>query len=111
MQFYIFLCFNIHVHKTKGGKIMTSLSQVKKEKVKQVYTLLQQNKTIILHGYCNYNGISMPHDSKLYLTRCNNIGWESFGSSAIKNNLKDLTWLINTIFKCKNKDFSFEIEK
>ena len=43
--------------------------------------------------------------SALYLTPSGNIGYEHFGSSAIKATLRDLEWLITVIFKTTPSGF------
>lgn len=50
----------------------------------------------VKYPYFNYN---------LYLTYGNFIGWEHYGSSAVKNNLEELEWLIDVIFKMTPEEF------
>ena len=73
----------------------------KQEKIKQVKKLLDLGYTIKIYGNNNGNGKIWLYD--------NYIMFQNFGQSAVKNNLKDLTWLINTIFEAKRKDFNFSI--
>ena len=39
------------------------------------------------------------------------IMWQCFGQSAVKNNLKDLTWLVNHILKASRVNISYQIVK
>ena len=36
------------------------------------------------------------------------IMWQSYGQSAIKNNFKDLLWLINDLFEAKGKSILYK---
>lgn len=73
------------------------------EALKEIYYNLQLGKS-----YGKYD--SYGFDAKLYLftsrvTGKNLIGWRNYGSSANKNTLKDLKWIINTIFDTTAKEF------
>ena len=57
------------------------------------------------------DSLRYPYFSEvLYLTPMNNIGWTNFGSSANKNTLKDLLWIIETIFQMTPSEFEKEYE-
>lgn len=72
----------------------------KKETIKNIMTLLDNGFTVYID-----NG-------ELWLSRCSKtnrkiIKWHCFGSSANRRNLRELTWIINTIFKCKYKNIVY----
>lgn len=53
-----------------------------------------------------YPDIKYPFfDCVLYITNFNNIGWSHYGSSANKNTLKNLFWIITVIFKLTPTEF------
>lgn len=68
----------------------------KKEAIKNIMALLDSGKTVYING--GYLWI-------MYDTRAGHkiIKWRNFGESAIKRTVKDLIWLLNTIFDCKYK--------
>lgn len=73
----------------------------KKEKIKRVMYLLELGKTV----YINYGGyLYLKYDER---TKRQVIKWRNFGESATRKSIKDLTWIINTIFDCKYKDFNY----
>lgn len=49
-------------------------------------------------------------DYNLYLTVNGNIGWCHYGSSCNKNTLKDLKWIITTIFDTTPEQFTKEYD-
>ena len=74
----------------------------KKEKIRQVMKLLEQGKTVYINSGYGY----------LWLGRCRVSGktliyWHNFGQSANRKNLKELAWILNTIFDCKYKNFNY----
>ena len=68
----------------------------KAEKVKQVYNLLNLGCVIGIRG-----GYIQKHNK--------NICYVNYGASAVRCNLENLKWIINTIFRFKNRDFDYEI--
>lgn len=73
----------------------------KKEKIEKVMYLLELGKTV----YINYSGyLWLRYDEK---AKRQVIMWRNFGESANRKNIKELTWIINTIFDCKYKDFNY----
>lgn len=75
----------------------------KNKKIREVMKLLDNGKTVKINGH-----------GELWLGRCRVSGktliyWRNFGQSANGRNLKELTWIINTIFNCKGKDFTYAI--
>ena len=72
----------------------------KQKKIREVMEALKENKTVKID-----NG-------SLWLGRCHVTGrqliyWQHFGQSANRCNIKELTWIINTIFDKKRKDFTY----
>ena len=75
----------------------------KKERIKNVKKLLDLGYTVRIYG--NPNG-----DGKVWI-KDNFIMFQNFGQSAVRNNIKDLTWLINNIFNAKRKNFNYTVTK
>lgn len=70
--------------------------------LKRIYKNINAGKS---YGY-NVVNVQYPYFSDvLYLTLQNNIGWTHYGSSANKNTLKELQWIITVIFKTTPEDF------
>lgn len=75
----------------------------KKEKIKKVMYLLELGKTV----YINDSGLLwLGYDER---AKRKIIRWQNFGQSANRKNIKELTWIINTIFDCKYKDFRYSV--
>lgn len=80
----------------------------KSEKIKEVMSYLDRAYTVRIDNgklwkkFSNCNLEDFHHREYIFYTH--------FGQSAIRRNLKELTWVINTIFEKKNKDFSFTVE-
>ena len=66
----------------------------KKETIKNIMKLLDSEKTVYINGGKLWE---IQERGKNYIKWCN------FGSSANRRTLEELTWVINTIFECKNK--------
>lgn len=66
----------------------------KKEAIKNIMALLDNGKIVYINGGCLWETIE--YNRKI-------IKWQNYGQSANRRNLKELTWLVNTIFECKNK--------
>ena len=79
---------------------------MKKEQIKQIKMLVNCGKIVQVKKENSSEKINlwMGNDNKF-------IFWRNFGQSVIKNNLKDLTWLINDLFEANRKNISFEIIK
>lgn len=71
---------------------MTKLN--KKETIKNIMQLLDNGKTIYID---NGELWKIYSKGKVY------IKWSRYGSSANRRTIKELTWIINTIFKYKYK--------
>lgn len=74
----------------------------KQKKIREVMEALKENKTVKIDG------------GSLWLGRCHVTGhkliyWQHFGQSANRCNIKELTWIINTIFDKKRKDFNYSV--
>lgn len=71
-----------------------------------------KHNLLIGKGYGKqYNNVKYPYfHYNLYLSEDNYIMYNHFGSSAVKNNLKDLYWLITTIFGMTPTEFLNEYE-
>lgn len=68
----------------------------KKEAIKNIMRLLDEGKTVYING------------GSMCLSRCIKtnrkiIKWQNYGQSANRRTIQELTWLVNTIFNCKNK--------
>ena len=72
----------------------------KKETIKSIMALLDNGKTIYINGGSLWGSYDMRANRKI-------IKWQNYGSSANRRNLKELTWIINTIFECKNKNIVY----
>ena len=72
----------------------------KKEAIKNIMRLLDEGKTVYINGGSLWETIDYKANRKI-------IKWQNYGQSANKRNLKELTWLVNTIFECKNKKIVF----
>lgn len=63
----------------------------------------------VKNGYSygkDYTYVPYPYfGAALYLTPFGNVGYTHYGSSAIKPTLKDLEWLITTIFRTTPEGF------
>jgi hypothetical protein len=68
----------------------------KKQTVKEIMTLLDNGKTVYIEDGCLWEG-------NCRLTGRRLIYWRHYGQSANRRNLRDLTWIINTIFERKGK--------
>lgn len=80
--------------KMKGLKKMSTL--------KMIYNNLQNGKVYgRMFDNCRYPFF----DSVLYKTNTGFIGWKNYGSSANKNTLKELKWIIEVIFHCTPEEF------
>ena len=72
----------------------------KQEKIKEVKHLINIGNIVKIN-----NGTLWLSDDNKYIM------FRNYGQSAVRNNIKDLTWLINIIFETKNKDFNYNIVK
>lgn len=80
----------------------------KTEKIKEIMKFLDKGYFIKIpceHGSTGILWEKYGRDCKKY------IYWKNFGESANRRNLRDLTWIINTIFQKKGKDFKYRISK
>lgn len=66
----------------------------KKEAVKNIMTLLDSGKTVYINGGYLWETFDRKAQRKI-------IKWQNFGQSANRRNLKELSWILNTIFDCK----------
>ena len=72
----------------------------KKETIKTIMALLDKGKTVYINGGSMWESFDIRANRKI-------IKWQNYGSSANRRNLKELTWIINTIFRCKNKNIVY----
>lgn len=72
----------------------------KKETIKNIMALLDSGKTVYINGGSIWETFDIRANRKI-------IKWQNYGSSANRRNLGELTWIINTIFRCKNKDIVY----
>lgn len=72
----------------------------KKETIRNIMALLDSGKTVCINGGELWLGRGRVNN-KIY------IFWQHFGSSANRRNLQELTWIINTIFRCKYKNIVY----
>ena len=71
-----------------------------------IYNNLQQGK---VYGY-NFTNVRFPY---FIIVLCKNgrfICWSNYGSSANKNTIKELEWIITVIFKCTPEEFVAKYE-
>jgi hypothetical protein len=75
----------------------------KAKKIRDIMKVLNDGKTVkidngtLWKGHCRVSGRQL-------------IYWQHYGQSANRCNIKELTWIINTIFEKKRKDFSYVVE-
>lgn len=72
----------------------------KKKTIKDIMRLLDDDKTVYIGEGCLWEG-------NCRLTGRRLIFWQHYGQSANRRNLRDLTWIINTIFNCKGKAIEY----
>lgn len=77
---------------------MTRLN--KKETIKNIMQLLDNGKTVYINGGSIWETYDIRANRKI-------IKWQNYGSSANRRNLNELTWIVNTIFRCKNKNIVY----
>ena len=73
----------------------------KTSKIKEIKTQLNIGNKVKV--FCGSANITLWINDPKYIT------WLSYGQSAIKNNLKELTWLLNNILNSKRKDIKYII--
>lgn len=73
-------------------------------KIKEVMKLLDEGKYVKIED--EYGDGTLWEQESRGVTY---IYWHHFGQSAVRRNLKNLTWVINTIMHKKNQDFEFYI--
>lgn len=72
------------------------------EVLKTIYNNLQNGKVYgRMFNKCKYPYFNIV----LYKTIDGFIGWKNYGSSANKNTLKELEWIIKVIFHCTPEEF------
>lgn len=77
--------------------------QDKNAKLKEVLTLLKQGKIIKINNGCLWYFEDLFNDKRY-------IHYRNFGQSAIKPTLKELSWLLTTVFEVKNiKNFNYQV--
>jgi hypothetical protein len=74
----------------------------KQKKIREVMEALKENKTVKIDNGSLWSGRCPVSGHKL-------IYWQHFGQSANRCNIKELTWIINTIFDKKRKDFNYSV--
>ena len=74
----------------------------KTKKLKEIKDLINAGFIIRVFKQNNDNITLWVNDNKQYIM------WQSYGQSAVKNNMKDLTWLINDLFEAKRKDIFYK---
>ncbi len=75
----------------------------KEKKIREVMKALNDGKTIRIDNEALWKGRCHVSGKKL-------IFWQHYGQSANRCNMKELTWIINTIFEKKRKDFSWSVK-
>lgn len=79
----------------------------KTKKIKEVMKFLDKGLYVKIpseHGSTGILWERLGRDGKTMY-----IYWQNFGQSANRRNLRDLTWIINTIFGKKGKDFEYRV--
>lgn len=76
--------------------------------IKTIYENINSGKE---YGYM-INNVTYPYfNTVLYVSENNKyIRWQHYGSSANKNTIKDLQWIIETIFKTTPEEFAKKYE-
>ena len=62
--------------------------------------LLDEGKTIYINGGCLWETTDYKANRKI-------IKWQNYGQSANRRTIQELTWVLNTIFNCKNKEIVY----
>lgn len=73
----------------------------KGQQLKEIKSLVNAGFIVRVFKQDNSNITLWVNDSKYIM-------WQSYGQSAIKNNYKDLTWLINDLFEAKGKSILYK---
>ena len=84
---------------------MSTLTQEKMNTLRTVKNLINTGKIVRVFFDGNTHGIT------LWVNNPDYIMWQSFGQSAVKNNMKDLTWLVNQLYKARGKAITYQIVK
>ena len=71
-----------------------------------IYNNLQKGK---VYGY-DFTNVRFPFFKIVLSKNGRFIHWSNYGSSANKNTLKDLKWIIEVIFECTPEDFVQKFE-
>ena len=78
----------------------------KKEQIKKIKELISIGNIVRVTKDNSFDNMTvwLSNDDKYIM-------WQRFGQSAVKNNLKDLTWLVNHILKASRVNISYQIVK
>lgn len=74
----------------------------KKELLKQIKTLVNCGEIVQVYTPTNNMNLWLSEDTKFIL-------WRNFEQSAIKNNMQDLTWLVNNILEGNKESMGYKV--
>ena len=78
----------------------------KKEQLKKIKELISMGNIVRVTKDNSSDNMTvwLSNDDKYIM-------WQCFGQSAVKNNLKNLTWLVNHILKANRVNISYQVVK
>ena len=78
----------------------------KKEQIKKIKELISMGNIVKVTKDNSFDDMAvwLSNDDKYIMWRC-------FGQSAVKNNLQNLTWLVNHILKANRMNISYQVVK
>ena len=76
----------------------------KQETIKQIKEVVNSGKIVRVNHAEDSHGITLwLSDNGKY------IYFQNYGQSAVKNNLKNLSWVINTLYGVNRKEISYKV--
>ena len=82
-----------------------SLTKEKLNTLRDVRNLINTGKIVRVFAEGNSHGITLW----VNLDRPQFIMWQCFGQSANRNTMKDLTWIVNQLYKAKGKAITYKV--
>ena len=78
----------------------------KKEQIKKIKELISMGTIVKVTKDNSFDDMAvwLSNDDKYIMWRC-------FGQSTVKNNLQNLTWLVNHILKANRMNISYQVVK
>lgn len=89
-------------------KLIKQMEEIKENQIKSIMKLLNDGLTIIVKDAKDNSSGKLWEIKRSYGTY---ICWQHYGQSANKRTLKELKWILNTIFNCRYKKVIYSIEE